>query len=110
MVKAIRGHNLGATVTLAFLAALLLLAAAAFAVQQAVTSSVGVDRAAVSADRAGGSSYAPDPYLDRHAEVVGRYRDSAATRAWGEVHGGGSSLDHNPAIESHAEIVNDSIR
>lgn len=73
MAKAIRGHNLGAMVAIALLAALLLLGAAVFAVGLASTTGARVERPAIGADRAVGSSVTRDPNIERHAEVVARY-------------------------------------
>lgn len=80
MNKAIRTHNLRATVKMVFLAVLLLLVALMFVLQSAATTS---DREgnpaihAISADSPGGSDLTKDPYIDRHAEVVARYHQGS---------------------------------
>jgi hypothetical protein len=103
MAKAIRGLNLGNTVAIALLAALLLMVGLVFAVQQATTTTDRGERPAIGADRAGGSSFARDPYVERHAAVVSRYR--GVTPATSQDGDEGRSLTRDPAIERHAEIV-----
>ena len=96
MSKAIRGHNLGATVALVLIAALLLLVSAVFVARQVVTTG----------DRAGGnagSSLARDLAIERHADVVARYR--AGAPAMNQNYEGGSSITRDPNIERHAEVV-----
>jgi hypothetical protein len=44
-----------------------------FMVRQAKTTTDRIARPAISADRAKGSSFDRDPYIDRHAEVVARH-------------------------------------
>jgi hypothetical protein len=73
MNKTIRGHNLRARVVMALLAVLLLLAMAlVFALRPAPTTSDRDANPAMSADGKRGSIGTQDPYLERHAEVVGR--------------------------------------
>lgn len=103
MARAIRGHDLAATVAMVMIAALLVLVALVFVVQQTATTSYRSGTPMIGADRAGGSSFAHDPYVNRHAEVVTRYQ--ADTPAMSEARAGGSSLTRQPAIERHAEIV-----
>jgi hypothetical protein len=103
MAKAIRAHNLGAKVTIALLAALLVVVGLVFAVQLTTTTGEGSGTPAMSADRAGGSSFARDPYVERHAAVVTRYRNRAD--ATSEDSAGTSDFARDPAIERHAEIV-----
>jgi len=71
MDKAIRAHNLGATVAIIMIAALLVVGLV-FAVELTTTTGEGSGTPAMSADRAGGSSFARDPYVERHAAVVAR--------------------------------------
>jgi hypothetical protein len=102
MAKAIRGHNLGTALAMVLLAALLLLIASVFVVWQATTTGDRSGTPAISADRdGGGSSFARDPYVDRHAAVVARYRADTAS----EDSAGTSDFARGPAIERHAEIV-----
>ena len=103
MAKAIRGHNLGARVAIALLAVLLMLVGLGFVAQQIVSTREGSGTPAISADRAGGSSFTRDPYVERHAAVVNRYR--AGTPATGEDGDGASDFTRDPTIERHAEIV-----
>jgi hypothetical protein len=103
MAKAIRGHNLGTALAIALLAALLLLIASVFVVWQATTTGEGSGTPAISANRDGGSSFARDPYIERHAAVVARFR--ADTPAMSEDNDGESDFARDPAIERHAEIV-----
>jgi hypothetical protein len=105
MSKAIRGHNLGATMAMVLIAALLLLAAAVFTVRQATTTGDRVGAPAISADRDGGSSFTHDPYIDRHAEVIARYSNRPDTPAKGQDSAGGLSLTRDSAIERHAEVI-----
>ncbi|HEX5700777.1 MAG TPA: hypothetical protein VFX77_09025 [Rubrobacter sp.] len=74
MNTTIRGHNLRATVVMALLAVLLLVAVV-FAVWSAPTTSDGNPAMrARSAEGTGGSSLAQDP-IHRHVEVVERLGD-----------------------------------
>ena len=73
MSKAIRAHNLGPMVAILLLAALIILVVLVFMARQAKTTTDRITRPAISADRAKGSSFDRDPYIDRHAEVVARY-------------------------------------
>jgi hypothetical protein len=99
MAKAIRAHNLGTKVAIALLAALLVVVGLVFAAQ--LTTTTGDVTPAMSAERAGGSSFARNPYVERHAAVVARYRADATT----EGSDGTSEFARDPAIERHAEIV-----
>ncbi len=101
MAKAIRGHHLGTALAIVLLAALLLLIASVFVVWQVTTTGEGQGTPAMSADRSGGSSFARDPYIDRHAAVVARYRADTAS----DDSAGTSDFARDPAIERHAEIV-----
>ena len=101
MAKSIRAHNLGTKMATALLAALLVVVGLVFAVQ--LTTTTGDGTPAMSADRAGGSSFARDPYVERHVAVVARYRNRA--EATSEDRAGKSDFARDPAIERHAEIV-----
>jgi hypothetical protein len=72
MSKAIRAHNLGPMVAILLLAALIMLVVLVYMVRQAKTTTDRIERLAISADRAKGSNFDRDPYIDRHAEVVAR--------------------------------------
>jgi hypothetical protein len=92
MAKAIRAHNLGAGVTIALVAGLLVLVGLAFAVRQAVTTGE-LDLRATSAQ---GSGIANDPFIGRHAEVVATYRGVVPDA---------SSITKDPYIDRHAAVV-----
>jgi hypothetical protein len=76
MSKAIRGHNLGATVAMALIVGLLLLVGLVFAVHQATVTSDQAGTPAISSDGQGGPDLSRDPYIERHAEVVARYHQN----------------------------------
>ena len=73
MAKAIRGHNLGTTVAIALVAALLLLVGLVFVVRQTAMTGDRIGTPAMSQDGAGGSSFNRDPVIERHAEIVARH-------------------------------------
>jgi hypothetical protein len=76
MNTTIRGHNLGATVVIALLAALVLSTAAlVYALRPFPTTGYGEAtpaHRAIGADGARGSTITLDPNIERHAEVVER--------------------------------------
>jgi hypothetical protein len=76
MNKATRTGYLRAIVGLVLLAGLLLLMTLVFVLQPAVTTSDRKDDPALQAKSAGGSDF-QDPYIERHAEVVARYREGS---------------------------------
>ena len=103
MARAMRGHNLGATAAIALLIMLLLMVGLVFVVQRATMTGDQIERPTIGASRAGGPSFARDPYVKHHAGVVTHYH--AATPAMGRDGGRSSSLARNPVIGRHAEIV-----
>ena len=77
MSKAIRAQNLGATMAMVLVAALvILLVALAFALRLVPTTGereANPPKHAMSAARTGGSTFTQDPYIGRHTEVVARH-------------------------------------
>jgi hypothetical protein len=106
MNKAIRGHDLRATVAIALVAALLVLVGLVFVVRQTATTGDRIETPAMGQNGVGGAGLTRDPFIERHAEVAARYLSNrAVTHQVGEAGAGGSSIDRDPAIERHAEIV-----
>jgi len=74
MSQTIRGHNLRVTMVTVALAVVLLALTLVVVVQTSTTTGdSGSANPAMSADGSGGSSFAQDPYIERHAEVVARH-------------------------------------
>jgi hypothetical protein len=72
MSKAIGGHNLKATMVMALLAVLLLVALLVAVEPTATTSDRDGNPAIHETSPTGGASVTHDPYIDRHVEVVAR--------------------------------------
>ena len=105
MARAIQGQNLATTMAVVLLAALVLLVASVFVVRQATTTGDRVGTPVISSEGDGGSRVDSDPYLDRHSDMVARYRSSGNMPAMSQNGAGGSSLTLDPAIERHAAVV-----
>jgi hypothetical protein len=72
------GRNLGVTMAIAALAAVLLALTLVAVFQTASTTSEGAANPAMSAEGKGvPSGVNHDPYIDRHAEVVARYHEAS---------------------------------
>lgn len=72
MTQTIRGHNLRVTVSVLLLAVLVLLVVALASMLQPAATSGASNPAIHARSGAGGSSFAQDPSIERHAEVVQR--------------------------------------